>query len=292
MACETLNVKNLGLSRCNELPDQIDSMIETNTDFAIPAATLALGASAVKTYLDAALLAGKATRIYQWPKFNLAEDISVATVYEDSSLSYIDVAANKYRFRFSISQNLCLHKAMYTHRRTNGRVYLRDRKGYLLGTLLSTGYFAGLSIELLNPEGFKFNDGTVATKSPILVALANSVELNANGYMFNASSFVYELESIVDVSLTVIGTPTATSIVVDVKTVCDNTAVSGLVFGDFVKLTTLGVSQSVTSSTESTAVPGRYSLVGTGWTTGTIDLKAANLLTIQSYESSAAIVTI
>lgn len=292
MACTTEELKNLGLSQCNELPGLIDGMIETPSDFAIPAATLALGSAAVQTYFENALLAVAASRIYYWPPFNTVENISVPTVYEDTPLSYTDVVRNKYRFRFGISQNLCLHKAMYTHKRKNGRVFLKDQNGYLIGTLLSNGDFAGLSIQLLNPEGFLFNDGSVTTKSPVLVALSSSIELDKNGYMFDAGAFVNELESIVDVSLTVIGVPTATSIVVDVKTVCDQTAVSGLVVADFLKLTTLGATQAITSVTESATIPGRYSLVGVGWTTGTINLKAPGLLTIQSYESTAAIVTI
>src|SRR6476659_6630649 len=151
MACSVETIKNLGLSNCNELPGLLNGMIETPSNFAIPAATLASGDAAVQAYLEAALVnVSQASRIYMWPDFKLVEDISVAPVYEDTPLAYLTVQDNKYRFRFSISENLCLHKAMYTHKRQNGRVFLRDQNGYLIGTLLANGNFAGLSIQLLN----------------------------------------------------------------------------------------------------------------------------------------------
>jgi len=290
MACTTEEAQNLGLSQCNELPGLIDGMIETNSDFVIPAATLASGAAAVQSYLEAALLDPIADRIFYWPPFKLVENISVAPVYEDTPLAFIDVQKNKYRFRFSISENLCLHKAMYTHYRKNGRVFLKDQNGYLLGTLLSNGDFAGLSIQLLNPEGFTFNDGSVSTKSPVVVALANSIELNKNGYMFDASSFVNELQSIVDVELTIIGTPTTSSIVVEVKTVCDNTAVSGLIAADFNLVDDDdGATHAITTSTPHPTIAGRYTLAGTAFEDSVLNLDPPDVLSIQSYESSGGV---
>ena len=290
MACTTEDKKNLGLANCNELPGLLDGMIETNDDFVISAATLASGAAAVQTALEAALLDPIADRIYYWPPFKLVENISVATVYEDTPLAYLEVLPNKYRFRFSISENLCLHKAMYTHKRKNGRVFLKDQNGYLIGTLLANGDFAGFKIQLLNPEGFAFNDGSVSTKSPVVVALANSIELNKNGYMFDASSFIGELESIVDVELEIVGTPSATTIVVDVATVCDGTPVSGLVVGDF-NLTDDddGASHAISSAVESTTTPGRYTLTGVAFEDSTLNLDAPDTLSIQSYESIGAV---
>lgn len=290
MACVDIVKQNLGLSNCKEWPSNIAGMIETNSDFSIPAATVLLGSAAVQTYLENALLSAVASRIYKWPPFTNVDDISQEAVYNDTVLAYTAVRDGNYRFRFSIGQNMCLHKAMYTHRRKNGRVFLIDSTGYLIGTQLSNGDLAGLSIQLLHTEKLKFNDGSVESTSPILVAMSSNIDIDKNGVMFDASAFINELESIVDVDLTVVGTPTATSIVVDVKTVCDDTPVSGLVLADFIKYTTLGATQSITSVTESATVPGRYSLVGSGWTTGTLALRSAALLTIKSYEAVAAVV--
>ncbi len=286
MACSVEDIKNLGLSNCNELPGLLNGMIETPTSFVIPAATLTSGDAAVQAYLEAALVnVSQPSRIYVWPDFKLVEDISVAPVYEDTPLAYLSVQDNKYRFRFSISENLCLHKAMYTHKRQNGRVFLRDANGYLIGTLLSNGDFAGLSIQLLNPEGFKFNDGSVSTKSPIVVALASSIELNKNGYMYNASDFIDELESIVDVDVTQIA-GTTTVITVEVNTTCDDTAVLGLVTANFSVKTAAGAAQVVTAAAVS-GIPGRYTLTGTGLVTGTVAV-----LSTSEYEAAATVITI
>lgn len=286
MACTAETIKNLGLVNCNELPGQITGMIETPTSFVIPAATLASGDAAVQAYLDAALVnVTQTSRIYVWPAFKLVEDISVAPVYEDTPLAYLAVADNKYRFRFSMSENLCLHKAMYTHKRQNGRAFLRDEQGYLIGTLLSNGDFAGLSIQLLNPEGFKFNDGSVSTKSPVVVAFKDSKELNKNGYMYNAVGFVNELTSIVDVNVTVVSA-TSTVITVGIATNCDATAVLGLVTANFSVKTAAGAAQTIVAAAVS-ATPGRYTLTGTGLVTGTVQV-----LSTSEYESAATVVTI
>lgn len=218
MACTVEDKKNLGLSNCNEFPGLLSGMIETNVDFAIPAATLASGAAAVQTYLQDALLDPIADRIYYWPPFASFEDVSEEAVYQDTPLRYRKVRDGNYRFRFGISENMCLHKAMFTHRRNSGRVFLVDQDGNLIGTELSNGDFAGFSIALLNTEKLKFNDGSVASESPILVALSNNIELDKNGEMFDASSFINELYRIVDVELTIVGSPSATTIVVDVAT--------------------------------------------------------------------------
>jgi len=287
MACTAEDIKNLGLVNCNELPGMLTGMIETPTSFVIPAATLASGDAAVQAYLEAALVnLTQTSRIYVWPAFKLVEDISVAPVYEDTPLAYLAVKDNKYRFRFSMSENLCLHKAMYTHKRTNGRAFLRDENGYLIGTLLSNGDFAGLSIQLLNPEGFKFNDGTVSTKSPVVVAFADSKELNKNGYMYNAVDFINELVSIVDVDVTLVSA-TTTVITVDVATHCDDTAVLGLVTANFkVVKASDGSTQTIVAAAVS-ATPGRYTLTGTALATGTVQV-----LSTSEYESAATTLTV
>ena len=290
MACTTEDKKNLGLSDCNEFPGLQDGGIETNADFVIPAATLASGAAAVQAYLQAALLDTIDDRIFMWPPFASFEDISEAAVYQDTPLKYRKVRDGNYRFRFGISENLCLHKAMFTHRRTNGRWFIKDQNGYLTGTKLSNGDMAGFTIAMLNTEKLKFNDGSVATESPIVIALANNIELDKNGLMFDASSFIGELYRIVDVYLTIVGSPSATTIVVDVKQVCDETPVSGLVVGDFTLTDNdNGASHAISSAVESTTIPGRYTLSGVSFEDSVLNLVAPSALSVKAYESNGAV---
>lgn len=289
MACVTGNVKNLGLSNCNEFPRLLFGMIETPDNFVIPAATITSGAVAVLAYLQAALLVSGVNRIWYWPGFNKPqEDSAEAEVYQDSALKIRQVRKGNQRWKFFISENLCIHKAMQTHKRTNGRVILLDVEGALIGTAKSNGDFAGLSLALLNPEKLKWATDSEVSESTIYVALSNSgIEFDKNGLMFDGSTFVNDLYRIVDVALTVSGTPTATTIIVDIKSVCDQTPISGFVVGDFIKTTTAGATQTITTAVESITVPGRYTLSGTGWTTGFVNLTSATLLSIKAYESSA-----
>jgi len=290
MACTTEDKKNLGLSNCNEFPDLMNGGIETNSDFVIPAATLASGAAAVLAYLQAALLDPIADRIYYWPPFASFENISEEAVYQDTPLRYRRVRDGNYRFRFGISENICLHKAMYTHRRTSGRWFPTFQSGYIMGTELSNGDMAGFSIAMLNTEKLKFNDGSVASESPIVVALANNIELDKNGVMFDASSFITELYRIVDVNVTVVTITDAGDIDVLVSTDCDSTGVSGLVLADFIYLNASGVAVTISTATESSTVPGQYKLtqVGDLFVDGTVNIRATDLLTVKAYESLGA----
>lgn len=284
MSCTTEAKKNLGLSRCNELPGMPKGMIETPAGFSIPAATAADPAALV-TFMQAALLAGVANRIYYWPPFSTIEPIPKDAVYEDTPLSYLPVDDGNYRWKFGISQNLCLHKAMFTHRTNSGRVFLIDRKNKMIGTELSSGDFAGLTLQLLHTEKFQFNDGSVSTKSPIVISLLDVTELDKNGFMVDASTFVNELYRIVDVELTLPVDNTATVITVDVKAECDGTGVEGLVTADFILLDDDNGAAHVFVAAPVAGVSGRYTLTGTSFEASTLNLRAASLLTVKAYES-------
>lgn len=289
MECDVVK-KNLGLSRCNKLPKLPNGMIETPGNFVIPAATIASGPAAILTYLQSSLLAVEANRSYYWPPFDSYEDISEAAVYQDGPLSYRQVRDGNYRFRFGITQNMCLHKAMFTHRATSGRVILIDVENQLIGTELSNGDFAGLSIQMLNTEKLKFSDGSVATESPIVVALRNNKELDKNGAILDGTDIIGELYRIVDVELALVGDNTATLMTVDVSAICDGTAISGLVTADFLLVDNDdGATHAITSATESTTVPGRYAIVGVAFEASTLTLKAPSVLSVKAYESLAAI---
>jgi len=290
MACNIEDKKNLGLVDCNEFPGLINGMIETNNNFVIPAADIAAGATTVLATLQAGMIAGAASRTYYWPPFASFENVSEDAVYQDSPLLYRRVRDGNYRFKFGISQNMCIHKAMYTHRRTNGRVIFTDQEGNLLLTKLSNGDYAGFSVALLNTEKLKFSDGSVATESPILIALANNAELDRNGVMFDASGFIGELYRIVDVNLVIVGTPTSSSIVVKATADCDGTPLSGLVVGDFLLVDDDdGLPHTISSAVESASIPGQYTLSGTLFEDSVLSLKPAATLSVKAYEAISSV---
>lgn len=278
--------KNLGLSKCNKLPSLIKSIITTPSTFKLTPVQL-LTETATKTALQNALLTGKANRIYLWPNFVGFENISQEAVYEDNPLAYIPVRDGNYRFKFHIKESLCFHKAMYTHRANSGRAFLFDVENQLIGTQDSDGNFYGLSIQNLNTEKLMFSDGSVSTKSPILLALADNKELDLNGALLDAS-FINTLTRLTDVTLEVVSA-SATTIVVKVYVTCDETPVNGLDDADFVVLDNAGAAQTISGVTED---DGTYTLTGSSIDTGTINLVEAADLTVPGYEATETTLTV
>lgn len=281
--------KNMGVVRCTQLPQMFSGMFTTPLGFKIPAATIALGDAAIQTYLqDAMLNPNLNERIYFWPSFVGFEDAKEDAVYEETPLSDLKVRDGKYRWRVQVQQDLCTHRAMGTHNGGNQRVMFTDIESQLFGMDNPAGDFMGFTVSLINVEKLMISDGSAATRTPIYIILKNSKQVDKTGALIQAD-FVDELARLTDVEITIIGTPTATEIKASVKTVCDETSILGLVVGDFIKKTAAGVVQSITSLTEANGV---YTLVGTGWTTGTLELDTPDQLTIQAYEGTPAIVTI
>lgn len=275
--------KNFGLVSCNTLPGLISGMITTPENFKVTDEQAAL----VSTWQNA-MIAPLADRIYYWPPFAQVENISQEATYEDTPLAYLPIQDGNYRFRFSISQNLCIHKAMFTHRSSQGRAFLYDRNGMLTGTRDANGFIRGLRIQLLHTEKLQFNDGSVSTKSPIVVALADNVELDRDGVIFDGG-FVNTLERIHDVEIKILSAA-ANQIVCTVKIACDGTPLEGLESSDFVLLDEAGDAQSISSATDDG--DGRYTLSGSGWVSGTLGLKDVDQLSLQYYEAEVATVTI
>jgi hypothetical protein len=272
--CEEVVKKNFGKSRCNTLPNLPSGMITTDDDVVIPAATLA-DSALLLAFLNEQILLGKA---WYWPPFASFENISQEAVYEDSPLAYLPVIDGNYRFRFGISENICIHKAMYSHRSLNqGRVIIIDKKKQFLLTELSNGDGAGLSMQMLHTEKFLFNDGSVSTKSPVLVALQDNLEIDSNGFMV-VFPFVSQLYRIVDVEIT-LDEVSSGELIVTVAAHCDGTPILGLITADFLFLDEDGNEVSLTAAEEGEGV---YTLTGT-FVDGTLNLVPADELSIQAY---------
>jgi hypothetical protein len=274
------NRQNLGLSRCKNLPSLPKTMITTNKNFTFTAAE-----AVSESFWQDAILAGQAERVYLWPEFDLVEYTPKETAYQDTNLSMIKVKDAMHRWKASINSSMCLHRAMFSHSSRNARVILIDIENQWLVTKTGTDEYRGLSIDNLNVEALMFNDGSgVATMTPILVALKDSLEVSENGYTFK-STFVNSLERLTDVVIAIVGTPSATTIKCTVKVECDGTNVEGLVTADFALTTTLGVAQVITSVAYADGV---YTLTDTDFASGFLNLVSAANLSIQAYESTGA----
>lgn len=283
--CDTKK-KNLGVSKCAKLPQMFAGMFTTGLNFKIPAATLALGDAAIQTYLqDAMIHADPNQRIHLWPNFVGFEDAKEDAVYEETPLADLKVRDGKYRWRVQVQPDLCILRAMASHNGGNQRVIFYDVENQLFGMENLAGDFMGFNVSLLNVEKLMISDGSTATRTPIYIVLKNSKQVDKTGVIM-AADYVDSLDRLTDVDITIIGTPSATQVKVTVNASCDGTPILGLALADFVLLTAAGVVQTITSITE---VNGVYTLIGTGFVDGTVNLVTPDLLTIKAYEPVAAV---
>ena len=261
--CNTTK-KALGLSNCPVMPEMIVGMITTPSTFSLTKAQ-----ALVATNWQTALFNTPGTRIFLWPKFKGFENLSEEPVYEDTPHGMLHVRDGNYRFRFHIKESLCFHKNAYTHRSTNGRVFLIDSADQIIGTIDSSGNVRGFTYELLNTEKMIFSDGAVSSKSPLLLALANNKEFDKNGYIFDGS-FWSSLQAIIQAEMEIVDVDD-NNITVSVVAECDGTPVEGLVQADFTVLDVDGADQPITGFADNG--DGNYTLtVGGGLVAGTLQL--------------------
>jgi hypothetical protein len=289
MECN-VSKKNLGTSKCTKLPALLRGMITTPDDFYFTPTNMLTSAS-FKTALQDAIVDGINSRVYLWPFFVGFENASEEAVYEDTPLSVNVVRDGQYRFKFHIRENICIHKAMYTHRSNEGRVIFIDVEGNFWGTEDADGNFMGFSVQLINTEKMIISDGSVSTKTPIYVCLLDNKEADKNGALADGS-FINTIKRLTDVEIESVS-QAAASIVVDVKIACDGTPISGLLVADFLLYATDGVTaQTISSATENANIPGRYTLAAPGgndFEDGTLTLRAASALTVKAYEVPTAL---
>lgn len=286
--CTSGDKENLYLSRCNKLPQQFRGMITTSMTFKLTPSNLATASSA-KTALQNALMSAKSTRIYLWADFKTLEDVSEESIYEETSLSDMEVRRGKYRYRGAIKEGLCLHKAQFSHRGGNQRVFFIDTDNQLFGTKDTDGNFMGFTVSLLNTEKLKISDGSVSTKSPIYVVLKNSNEIDKNGELIDDASFVDELVRLTDVDIAIVGTPSTTVIVFTVKQHCDQEDVVGFLAADFQLIDDDDGTTHAIGTLTYNATTAEYKLTGVAYEDSKLNLKAASTpLTINAYESTGA----
>ena len=271
---------NLGLIKCNKLPAMPKLIIETPEDFFLTPTD-----AVDPTKWQDALKDARGIRIYLWPEADNFEDKSEAAVYQTTPLSVIPVRDGRYQWLLQFSKSLCYHKAMFTHRGKDMRIFILDIQNQLFGKLNSDGNFQGFKVAMLNTEKLQISNGQVATVSPVYIVLADNTEVDKSGALIDGL-FVGDLFPLTDVDITVI-TQTAADIKISVKTSCDNTPVLGLVKADFNLLKNDGTVQVILASTDHN--DGTYSFTtGTAFVDGTIDLVAASALSIDAYESTGA----
>lgn len=274
------DVQNVGASACKQFPQALESVIKTPIDFTITAAD----AADVANWQDAVVESAGA-RIHVFPLAYDFENLSEEATRASSNLGKeVTVRLGQYRFRLLFRENLELHKAIYSHLGSAGRVFLRDINKKLIGTSDDGGVtLKGFLLDQFQPEKIQFGDGSTPSLSPVYMSLTNSDELDVNGVQIRFNTQTIALKPLIDVVLAVVGTPTATTVVISVKSALDNVGVVGLLTADFVETLGGGAITWVDNG------DGTYTGTGTTLTTGTVDLRAADLLTVKAYESTGAV---
>lgn len=275
--------QNLGVTRCTKLTQLPKGMITTPDDFRFTAAQ-----AVDPTFWQAALLADNG--VYLWPLFVGFEDKSEEAVYEKNALATIKVRNGRYEFNFFVKQDMCTHRAMHSHRANSGRVILWDLENQLTVTETGADEFAGMTIQMLDTLKLKISDGSVSTKSPLYLVLADSEEIDAAGVIFDGGASganIGSLDRLTDVTIT-LGALTTTDVTLSVAVTCDGTPVLGLVAADFVF-----IKDSDSSAQAKTLVDhgdGSYTLhSGTAFVDGSVSLVSPAALTVKAYDGDTLV---
>lgn len=275
------NVKNIGASACKKFPQGLAGFIKTPLDFTISASN-----AAVTSNWQDAIVAAAGVRIFLFPEaFDYSNESEEAQRQTSGLGKQRQVRVGEYRFRFLFDINLEQHKSIYSHLGTAGRIFLIDTEKKLIGTSTDGGTtLKGFLLGQFSPEKAQLGDGSNISTSPVYIALSDNTELDVNGVQIDFSTQFAALNALTDVNLLEVGSSSATTVVVSVKSALDNVGVVGLVIGDF-NLTGLGGSPSgVVDNAD-----GTYTISGTGFTSGNVDLVSSDNLTITAYESTGAV---
>jgi hypothetical protein len=186
---------------------------------------------------------------------------------------------------YNLINTLCGHIRIRSFDQFSGGYYAVDENGNVLGTTSDGVKFEPITIDTCNVNKLTASDGSNARYTPVYIVDANPSEFNDRGASFKVTWNIKGKDGLLPVKLTIVGTPSATEIVVNAVTACDGSPVSGLETGtDWI----VGIG-SVTSSAESATILGQYTLTGTGFATSTLNLGDPSILSVTGYASVGAI---
>lgn len=216
-----------------------------------------------------------------------------ATIYTSPLGLEKFIRNGKYKFTMRFDLSLKQNQALQTFLGAKIRAYIVDSEGQIWGYSDDGTTVQGFSVTLI-PQNQKSPTADAPGWSVMNITLTNPNEWNKYGLVLQPSFVAEDLTSLSDVDLSIVGTATATSVVVSVGVptgVIDGTGaetkipISGITTADFtfVKASD-GTAQTPTSMTDNS--DGTYSFVFTAAVTGSVNLKApsaqANAFLIES----------
>lgn len=191
-----------------------------------------------------------------------------------------------------------LHANLQAFDGSNMRYYYADVNNNMTGTQPSgTTKWKGFEVRVDLGKWTTPADGDSVAHTPITITYVSNLEREKDIAIFPTDMNIKGVDGVFAANLEVVGTPTATEIVVNVK--CGNTPITGLTLPtEFFFLEADGITEEVISGVaESATIPGQYTLTATAFTTlGTLTLGTASnpVVTIGTayYMSDAITITI
>lgn len=200
-------------------------------------------------------------------------DNSTDPTYHDFSDETREVTRQgKYRFTVSTLVNSCVKKELMKFRNYPGNVFFVYSNNVILGTTDDLGTTVrGFSMSMINVQKQKLppSDGSVVPMVDIVIDLDDEKELSENSYQATMSWNVKKFDGLTPVTIIQYGTASATSVVVDVYSECNDgceLAVPGLVTADF----DISGAGTISSVAESATESGRYTITTVGATSSTV----------------------
>jgi hypothetical protein len=275
---DNAGLQNLGRGGCKDVNPfkSFKGVIFTTKDFAFD------DAEAFADRLE--WVAGiKAGQVFPLPRLNTYEDISVEATYNESETQKrTNTRIGDYRFNYAWNLPFDVHKKLQSFRNAALRAFIVDEDGNVFGTN-DAGKIKGFSISMINPHKMQFVSASADAPalSRVEVDYDNYREWDVYGESVPMAWNVLGLEPLTDVNLEVVGSPSATSVVIRVYSssglAADGTAakvaVTGIIQADF------NVSLTGTASGMTDNGDGTYTFAGTAFATGTINLKAPTAMT-------------
>jgi len=229
-----------------------------------------------KTKWDEAI---KAKQIFPLMGIKETDDNTEEVSYYESPLGdKIKLRDGKYIFTYKFYLALEQHKELQKFSSASLRYFIIDAKNQIRGYSPDGVAIKGYSISTFEAEKMLPATADSPAFSPISIVEQNASQWNGFGAIIAPEWEAQSLASLTNVQLSVVGTPTATSIVLNVGAKIGLAPdgsdalvqITGLDSSDFVIKTATGTAQTVTFVDNN---DGTYSGTGTSLATGTADLK-------------------
>lgn len=173
----------------------------------------------------------------------------------------------------------CIQNALKTHDRTTAYANIITTKKWILGEssdgIVTEPYEVDVFIDAVNPASGK----DAPDNYPVIVEFREPEKLYTKRVRITTFNPLRDIKGIEDIYFVVVGTPTATEIVVRALGICDDRPITELVEADFV---------AQAGQTGITIVNNVYTIAGAGMVTGEVILENQPTMTTKNIESPVA----